>query len=350
MTVAKELDFSAFPVTKRLEHVAEATAAGDVVNAGYVPPEKRTPEQQKTHEKAVAEMPRFGIRGHYRLEQRRYPLWKAVRSLLGKDPNWTWQQTGSCVGASTGSAVMVAQGVEIHVNGDREEYRHPWWLYAYGRSRFHAGFRGRGEGSWGSAMAKALVTDGIFELDPEGEPDLPDPTIRSGWSVHPSGTEMDWSDGGRIAANWLKVGKTRLFKTAAAVRNADEMIAALANGYVCITAGMFGFSPMVPPVEGKSPNQVRLVRRWNGSWSHQMWVDEFWDHPDLGPIFGWGNQWGATAHNPGGETPSGYPNCKYYVTADLQDRILRDSDTECYALSGYDGFPAREVELNWDAF
>lgn len=253
----------------------------------------------------------------------------------------------NCVGASTGSATMVAQGVEIHVNGDREEYRHPWWLFAYGRSRFHGGIKGRGEGSFGSAMAKALVTDGIFELDPEGQPDLPDPTIRNGWSVHSSSVEMDWSDGGKIAANWLTVGKTRLFKTAARIRSADEMIAALANGYVCITAGMFGFSPMVPPVEGKSPNQVRLVRRWNASWAHQMFDVEFWDHPDLGPIFGKGNQWGGTAH---GTPPSDYPNCMYYVTHDLQDRILRDSDTECYVLSGYDGYPARESELNFSAF
>ena len=346
----EELDWSAFPEAKRLDKVAEATAAGRVVNAGWVPPGKRTAEQQKTHERLVGEMPRFGIRGGYRLESRRYPLWKAVRSLLGKDPQWVWQQTGSCVGASTGSAVMVAQGVEIKVNGDREEYRHPWWLYTYGRGRFHGGMRGKGEGSFGSAQAKAITTDGMFELDPEGEPDLPDPTIRSGWSVHPSGTEMDWSDGGRIAANWLKVGKTRLFQTAAPIRSADDMIAALANGYVCFTASMFGFSPMVPPVEGKGENQVRLVRRWNGSWSHQMFDVEFWDHPDLGPIFGKGNQWGPTAHNPGGETPSGYPNCMYYVTYELQDKILKHSDTEAFALSGYDGFPAREPELDWSAF
>lgn len=341
------LDFSAFPEGKRLARVAEATAEGKVVNFGWVPPEERTEAELEAHESAEAEMPRFGIRGHYRLESRRYALWKAVRSLLGKDPAWVWQQTGSCVGASTGNATMVTQGVEIHVNGDREEYRHPWWLYAYGRSRFHGGMRGRGEGSFGSAMAKALITDGIFELDPEGEPDLPDPQIKSGWSVHPASVEMDWSDGGRIAANWLKVGKNRLFKSAARIRSADDMIAANANGYVCFTAGMFGFSPMTPPVEGKGENAVRLVRRWNGSWSHQMWDMEFWDHPDLGPIFGKGNNWGPTAH---GTPPSDYPNCMYYVTYDLQEQILRHRDTECYALSGYDGFPARESELNFEAF
>lgn len=345
--MVQELDFSAFPEKDRLKRIADESAAGTVVNFGFVRGEKRTPSQEAAHVAAEAEMPRFGIRGFYRLESRRYALWQAVRKLIGKDPAWVWQQTGSCVGASTGSATMVAQGVEILINGDREEYRHPWWLFAYGRSRFHAGIKGRGEGSWGSAMAKALITDGIFELDPEGQPDLPDPTIRNGWSVHSSGIEMDWSDGGRIAANWLTVGKTRLFKTAARIRSADEMIAALANGYVCITAGMFGFSPMVPGVEGKSPNQVRLVRRWNASWSHQMFDVEFWDHPDLGPIFGKGNQWGATAH---GTPPSDYPNCMYYVTYDLQDQILKSRDTECYALSGYDGFPAREVELNFAAF
>jgi len=343
--MAEELDFSAFKPAERLKRIADAASKDQIVNFGWVRPEKQTPEQAKAHGRALEEMPRFGIRGKTVLDVRRYPLWLAGRKLLGKDPAWVWQQTGSCVGASAGSAGQVHQCVEIALGGQLETYRPLWWLYAYGRSRFHGGMRGRGEGSFGSAMAKALTMDGVLDLDPAGEPDLPDPETKNGWASHPASLEMDWSDGARIAPNWLKVGKTHLFKSAARIRNADEKIAALANGYVCITASMFGFSPMVPPVEGKSGNQVRLVRRWNASWAHQMFDMEFWDHPDLGPIFGKGNQWGPTAH---GTPPSDYPNCMYYVTYDLENQILRSSDTECYALSGFDGFPARE--LNFSAF
>lgn len=346
--MAAEVNFGAFDPVGRVAKIAEESARGTVVNCGWVRPEQRTEESTRAHEAAVAAMPRFSIRGKTNLESRRYALWQGARQVLGKDPAWIWQQTGSCVGAGGGNMAMVTQGVEIALKGESEQFRWLWWLYAYGRSRFHSGIRGPGEGSQGSGWAKAATTDGQFELDPEGEPDLPDPSIRSGWAVHPSSLEMKWSDGGKIDANWIKVGKTHLFKTAARLRSADDCVEALANGYAITQASMFGFSPMVPPVEGKGPNQVRLVRRWNATWSHQTWVDEFWDHPDLGPIFHWGNNWGPDAHNPGGVTPSGYPNTGVYITYELMHEIARRSDSEVYAFSAFDGFPARE--LNFSAF
>jgi hypothetical protein len=345
---AQELDFSAFPVAKRAERVAEETAKGTPINFGYIPPARRTDEQHKAAGRIVGAMPRFGIRGRFRLESRRYKLWEFVRKVNGgKWPNWIWQLTGSCVGAGGGNMTIVTQGVEIALKGEAEEFLWPWWLYTYGRSRFHSGIRGPGEGSMGAGWAKAATTDGLFELDPKGQPDLPDPQITGGHAKLTAALEMQWSDGAKIGANWITTGRAHLYRTAALIRSADQLIDALANGYGATVASSFGFSPMAPPVTGSGADAIRLVTRWNGTWNHQTWFDEFWDHPTAGPVFRWGNNWGP---NPHGAPAGDYPDNGVYITYAVADQILKDADTECFAFSGFDGFPARESELNFAAF
>lgn len=346
-----ELDFSAISHKERTATIAEESAKGTIINFGFTHEKKRDKEQNKINEKVIREMPKFGIRGKFVLEARRYALWQHIRKLNGgKDPTYIYQQTGSCVGASWGNMSLQTQGVEIALKGDREKYMWIWWPYTYGKGRQIGGIRGRGDGSFGSAQAEAGTTAGQFELDPAGEPDLPDPKIQGGWAALTSAQEIEWSDGAAIKPNWQKVGATHLFKTAAAIRTTGDATSALANGYLITCASMFGFSPMIPPVKGKSPNQVRLVERWNAQWAHQMLIDEFWDHPDLGPIFGWLNQWGADAH---GDPPSDYPRGHYYTTEAILAQILRSGDCEAFAHSGMDGFAAREEELrlsDFDAF
>lgn len=223
---------------------------------------------------------------------------------------------------------------------ESEEYRPTWWLYAYGRSRYHTGIRGRGEGSTGAGWAKAATTDGILEMDPAGLPDLPDYKLQQGWRVESDRTEMDWSDGARIADQWLSAGRKHLFRTAAPIRNKDEAFEAIANGYPLTQASNFGFSG--PRVKGT--NFPIRVATWNGNWSHQTYVDEVWDHPELAGIyFRWGNNWGPDAHGaPTGDEPAG----GVYIHESTMDQICKSG--EVYALSAFDGFPARE--LNWGAF
>jgi len=337
------IDFSALPAKNRIEAAARESARGTVINFGYLNTDRRTKAQNEFKEAAERMLPKFNIRGKYTLDARRYNLWKYIRKALGgKDPAFIWQQTGSCVGAGGGNMSIIEQGVEIALKGAAIEYRWPWWLYTYGRSRFRGGIQGSGEGSFGTAWQQAATGDGLFELDPDGQPDLPDPKIQGGWAVLSGNLEMQWSDGAQIASNWLEFGQKRLFHTASPIRSADDAIASLANGYPLTCASNFGFAPMTPPVAGKSPNQIRLVSRWNATWGHQMWIHEFWDHPDVGPVFGWGNNWGPDAH---GEPPSDYPAGLFYVTYDLTNKILANSDTEAYAFSQHDGFPARETLL-----
>jgi hypothetical protein len=338
--MADALNFSAFNPTERPAQIAEATAAGKVIRCGWIPPHERTAAQNRVDAAIQATMPRFSLRGRFTAAERRYPLWKAGKQLLGKFLPYNWQQTGSCVGAGGGNMAKTAMAVEIVLKGENEEYKELWWPFTYGRSRFRGGLKGKGEGSFGSAWAEAAIKDGTFEIDPAGLPDLPDFKIDDNWIIQPAGIEMDWSDGGKIGEQWLTVGRTHLFKTAARMKSKEECFEAIANGYPLTQASSFGFRN--PKIKGaKFPIRVA---EWNGTWHHQTWIDETWDHEELsGVYFRWGNNWGPDAHGaPTGDEPPG----GIYIHESLMDRLCREG--EVYAFSGYNGFPARE--LNFSAF
>ena len=338
--MAEELDFSAFDGATRFDQLAEATARGAVIKCGWIPPDARTPQQAGIDAAIRAALPRFTIRGRFTAKERRYPLWQAAVTLFGRHLKYNWQQTGSCVGAGGGNMAKTAQCVEIVLKREPKEYRELWWPYTYGRSRFLAGIGGRGEGSIGSAWAKAATTaaGGFFEIDPTGFPDLPDYKEQDGWLVQPAKVELEWSDGGAISDQWVRLGSTRLFHTAAQMRSAEDCAEALMNGYPITQASMFGFSN--PRVKG-SQFPIR-VAEWNGQWSHQTYIDEVWDHPELnGLYFRWGNNWGPTAHGkPTGDEPPG----GVYISARTLDQICRTG--EVYAFSAFDGFPARDLDFS----
>ena len=291
-------------------------------------------------------MPRFSLRGRSFAAERRYALWRAGLQVRGRHLPYNFQQTGSCVGAGGGNMAKTAVCVEIALKGEHEQYRELWWPFTYGVSRKLAGMRGEGEGSFGSAWAKAATTAGFFELDPADDAgaviDLPDFIDDGGWLVQPAKVELKWSAGERIGPEFYRLGLKHLFKTAAPVTSSTQAFDALSNGYPLTIASMFGIRAMTPRPQGNPP--VRLAV-WDGEWAHQMFIDEAWDHPTLGMIFRVGNNWGPDAHGtPTGEEPPG----GFYVTDDTLDQILRTRDAECYAFSSFDGFPARR--LNFSAF
>lgn len=330
-----EVDFAAFPNANRIGRIAEATAEGKTIACGWVPPDKRTKDQADAAAEAIAAMPAFHIRGRFTLAERRYPLWKARVSVLGGHKGYIWQSVGSCVGAGGDNMLGTLVCLEILL-GQPEEYKHRWWPYTWGRSRYHAGITGRGDGSTGAGWAQAIKEDGIFEHDPAGMADLPDFKEKGMWLQLPGSVELDWSAGEKIKPEWVELGRKHLVKTVSMMRSADDCVEALANGYPITQASNFGFSPMVPRPQGDPP--VRLVT-WNGSWSHQTYIDEVWDHPTLGMIFRWGNNWGL-AHGP---ALADEPESSVYITAKTLDQICRNG--EVIAFSAFDGFPARELSF-----
>jgi hypothetical protein len=334
--VSEALNFDAFG---SVAEIMEATRAGKAINCGWIAPHERTAAQNKLDARVQAELPRFNIRGRFSASQRRYPLWMAPKILTGQFARYNWQTTGSCVGAGGDNALKTLMPVEILLKGDLEVLKDVWWLYAYGRSRFHGGMRGRGEGSFGSAWAEAVLKDGFFEDDGTGGK-LPDFQVRDGWLVLPAKVELDWSDGAKIPQEYLTKGRAHPVKSMARMRSKDDCFEAIANGYPLTQASNFGFSGA--KVKG-SEFPIR-VATWNGSWSHQTYVDEAWDHPELNGIYyRWGNNWGPDAHGePTGDEPPG----GVYIHESTLDQICKSG--EVYAVSGAEGFPAQE--LSFEAF
>lgn len=316
---------------------AVAHGSGDPVwNFGWVPPDDRTEMQKALHEAIVSQLPPFQISGQWK-EQRRTALWKAGPKLFGRHLKYNWQLTGSCVGAGGDNCRKIIMAVEIAIGGEAEEYKEIWWPYTYGKSRERAGMRNPGEGSLGSTWADAATQDGCFAI----EEDASLPAFREvrGWLQLTEQIERQWSDGDAIPQKYNEMAKKHLFKTKAVCKSHADVLAAITNGHACTQASSFGFRPMVPQPRGTPA--VRMVE-WNGQWNHQTYLDEVWDHPTEGLIFRWGNNWGPDAHGP---ALSDEPDSSVYISAKTLDQICRGN--EVFAFSLFDGFPAREINLDW---
>ncbi len=77
---------------------------------GWIPFERRSPEAQAQSFIFDGGLEPFRIKGHWQLEQRRYPLWKAGVQVTGKFLPYNWQVTGSCF--PVGTPVRMADGNE----------------------------------------------------------------------------------------------------------------------------------------------------------------------------------------------------------------------------------------------
>lgn len=303
---------------------------------GWTPPADRTKQQRDLHEDILAAMPAFQIPG-YREEKGRHALWQFGRQVNGgKHLPYNWQLTGSCVGAGAGNMLKTLICVEV-VNGEPEEFLHVWWPYHYGQGRRHAGMSGRGEGSFGSAQAKALVQDGVFAITEATEQKLPDFRDVDGWQQLTRSVELEWSDGrAKNVDPWKTLGLRHPVKTAAPIRTTDELKAALQNGYPCTIAGTFGTKTIRP-----QGTPAVNVAEWDDTWPHQQWIDEAWDHPTLGTIYRWGNNWGPKAHpSPTQDEPFG----GFYLVEKTMAKVLSSRGAECYAFSAFLGFPSRNLD------
>jgi hypothetical protein len=313
-----------------------------VWNFGLIQADDYTREQSRQVEEVVEETPRLEIEGRSRSQDPGvkaaylFELWKhpTVNKALGFDYPGTHQLTGSCVGAGGGNALASLIFADVLKRGDPEQCVVPFWLLPYGRSRFYLGDRGKGEGSTGSTFAKAVNEDGTLDATQKGLPEFKN-TDGLIWG---SSVEYSWSDGdAQQTMDLLPQSKKHLVKSVAKCKDHNDVREAIINGYpVTIASGWGGL--MKCPTEGDPP--VLLSKR-TGSWSHQMSVQAWWDHPTLGEIFWIHNQWGLETH---GRCPSGAPGGGFWVKKAEIDWICRD---EAYAFSQFDGFPAPDWDIPW---
>ena len=275
-------------------------------------------------------MPEFKIIG-YEEDKKQAFLWDfSLQANAGKHFLTFRQETGSCVGNGLGQAIWYLSAVEVFRLKDPEQVLLPFWLLPYGKSRQIAGMRGQGEGSFGSAAAEAMRTEGILAADSEG---LPPYTTNDGICFGAK-TEMTWSDGAKIPEKFLTESRKHLVKTTSKVRNAREAKAALKNYYPLTCASNFGTAQMNPPMVG-SPG-VKIAKRTD-TWGHQMCCIGWMEHEQFGDLFYILNSWGPDAH---GTDPTNFnePPGGFWITSESMDFMCKD---EVFAFSQFDGFPAQ---------
>ncbi|MGL4464804.1 MAG: hypothetical protein ACRDD1_13325 [Planctomycetia bacterium] len=305
---------------------------------GWLPPIELDAERQAVREALRAESPPFQLVGADPAADRdRAFLWDAVKLVNGGKPFPAFaQKTGSCVGQGLARAVWTLMAVEVALKRDPERVVLPFLPYGYGRSRFHAGLRGRGDGSTGAGAAKAARVDGVLPFDAAG---LPQPLGGPGdvngltWGA---AVEREWSDGAGPAAARLDAGRLHVVRATAPVRSADDVRQAVANGYPVTIASSWG-GRMRCRVVGSPP--VLLNERVT-TWMHQMCITGWMRHPELGDLFYVENSWGPEAH---GVCPTGAPPGGFWVKRADVDFITAQDDS--FAFSDLAGFPARDLDF-----
>lgn len=247
-------------------------------------------------------------------------LWKEATGTAW--PVLDQKQVGSCCSFGASHAVMFSMAAEA-VMGDPETPVIPCMEYIYGISRVQVGGGrlGRGDGSLGAWVAKAVRDYGILQQGVHGKFDCThyDQARCRDWGAH--GPPRELID----IANKHKVGQITQLKTF------NECVQALAQGYgVNICSGQ-GFS-------SRRDEQGFAAPR--GHWSHSMGAIGY----RLGarPGLFICNSWG-TNYFTGGVYPEDMPRQGFWADKRVIESMLADDDS--WAHSNVDGFPMKV--LTW---
>jgi hypothetical protein len=278
-------------------------------------------------------------------------LWEFERSVCGKLLPNNWQFTGSCVNGGGYNALKARIGVEIANLGQPESYKLPFTLIAYGQSRYMA-FRdtSEGEGSSGDAMAKALQSVGVVDVD---DPGVPRPVICGPAICYDRATELKFSSIRNHPPEVLERCKKHTLSYVE-VTSADQGVKELRRGRPMTFAGNWG-GVMKCPVKG---TPAVLLMPHSDEWNHQQSVHAFWFHPTLGLIFYVLNNWyrpgpdmkvemtrngqiirvtqAGTAISSHGESLNGEPPGGYWILA--KDFEYQCRTGEVRSLKGFTGF------------
>lgn len=256
-------------------------------------------------------------------------LWEHARQINnGQHFPTVRQLVGDCVAAGACQALRYAQAVDIATG---RMPANQWrdldipWIYGISRTAEDLGARrlGRSDGSIGRWAALGVQRYGVLAADAQGVPQYTAERSRT-WGY----------DGPPAVHHWQAI--TARVRDIAQVTTYEQARDALANGYPITIASTVGFR--MQPV-------VRDGRHWgqrSGRWAHQMCligIDDTARSPfdrRQGAAYCL-NSWGPTAHgNPADDAPPG----GFWIDRTTIEQILRAGDS--YALSNFDGFPARD--------
>lgn len=271
-----------------------------------------------------ADMPEFQIVGDAGDNaEKDVRLWNASLAVLGHHlPNYP-QEIGDCVSFGAKNAVEYLQCSEMMIRGPPRSFRPVYPPYIYGTSRVQIG-KGklRGDGSVGAWAARAVQQYGVLAADESKVP------------KYAGSVAKDWGRSG--PPEWaIDAAKEFLVRTVAQVNSADDVRDAICNGYPVTIASNFGSRDF-------DEKDGRRVARGNGSWNHQMCIIAYDGDEKSGVDYFYViNSWGEKAHPAPlqGEPPGGF-----WITRAQCEKIVAQDDS--FAFSGFDGFPARDLDFS----
>ncbi len=247
------------------------------------------------------------------------------------------QLTGSCVGVSDGDAVFTLCSVQRCIADSPTKAFIPWWPTTYGRSRAIAGIRGQGEGSIDSIMGQTLVSEGVDDVL-QAQYDTSD-----GFTLTNS-LEMRWSDGNSSLVT-ARIPHTKQFplKGLVPVEDVDGIYAGIVNGYPCLN----GCNNYMGSASIKTTSTGRVaLGSYNGRGGHSTTFLGIWEHPDLGTLFNYHNQWPASTYP---DDDSGKSRCSCWALESEVKKLFTNggNNGETMLLSHLDYTPAQPKVLDW---
>lgn len=267
-------------------------------------------------------IPVFQLIGETPHDLKRVVMWDFLKVVNnGKFLPNIAQLIGDCTSWGTKKPIDHIAAYQIVVEGKKEQWKECSSLYNYGVSRvLIGGQRGSYEdGSIGEWCSKGVVKFGVCNLD---HPKLPKYDSQSAKKYGAEGPPKELQD----------VGVNHLIKTSALVRNVDEAVKALLNGYCINVCSNRGFQMTGVADKGK------LWGRPSGTWNHSMsWVGVDLDSSRPG-IYNL-NSWGENAHgSPVDDSPPG----GFWIDLEVADYMIKQNDT--YVYSQFEGYPAQKID------
>lgn len=312
---------------------------------GWVPPKDRTAEQENAHYDAMGKMTRFAApftrlaKGEKIILARLWADPRVTQDVGGFTFNRFHQLTGSCVGASFGTALFSLIATQRCIATDPTKAFVPFWPFNYGRGRLLAGFRGQGEGSIDSVEAQQVQKEGVIDA---ATPNLPKFVDQDGLVIS-SKNEMLWSDG-KTGAPLVEAAKVHPLGTAAAVNDSDGVYGGIVNGYPYV----FGCDNYVPNGHIAGSGADAYVTGGFGSrGGHSTGIGGVWEHPNDGTLFLYQNNWPRSVYpsDPNNLTPP----CSLWLTEKELNRTWAQlsGKNEGFLLSHLTWFPAQQELLNY---
>lgn len=287
-------------------------------------------------------------------------LWEAVKQVYGYYP-FNWQLIGTCVNGGGQNGLITRQSLEILHGAKHETAKIPFTLIPYAMAR--GANRAEGDGASCTEFARKLRDVGIAPTDTPGLPaphlipikgrDDAKVIVYSPATVEEierlgSGDrkvkqyELFFSTGRNLKPEWLAAANKYKLQFVQC-RSAEDVKRELRRGRPVLSGGDWGGRTQGLKYAGEP--RV-LLNEHADSWAHQQSILGFWEHPTLGLIFFWLNQWyylqNGIAIPMHGTVTMGEPPGGYWTAS--KDVDYQASTGEVFAIHTFDGYSG---DIDW---